>query len=65
MQNSYEIDAEVADRICLGVLKEHREFLIKTLGAYTDDGKWLHPDDVVRHGSLIKQLDGVIDYFGG
>lgn len=65
MQDRYEIDAEVADRICLGVLKDHREFLAKTLGAHHVAGKWLHPDDVVHHGLLITQLDGVIEYFGG
>lgn len=65
MRNSYEIDAEVADQISLQILKDHREYLAKTLAAHTDEGKWLHPDDVERHGILVKQLDGVIDYFGG
>jgi hypothetical protein len=29
------------------------------------DGYWMHPDDIVLNGKLIRAMDILIDYFGG
>ena len=68
-----EIDFDTADRITVLTLKEQRKYLKKELADWeknpkTDDnptGKWLHPEDVVNHTVMIKNLTSVIKYFGG
>lgn len=64
MSKGLEIDYETADRITLLCLKDQRGYLQIELDAY-DEGKWLHPEDVVKNGQLIKALDVLIDYYGG
>jgi hypothetical protein len=61
----YIIDCESADRICLAVLKDHRDMLQKDLDEYLL-GAYLHPDDVKKHKKLVKRMTYLIDnYFGG
>jgi hypothetical protein len=64
MSKGLEIDYETADRITLLCLKDQRTYLQIELDAY-DEGKWLHPEDVVRNQQLIKAIDVLIDYYGG
>jgi len=67
------IPFELADQVTLVSLKEHRGYLKKELKQWnknpkTDDnpeGYWLHPDDVVKNTILIKQMDAIIEYYGG
>lgn len=60
----YKIDCETADRICLTVLKDHRDYLQKELNNY-EQGGYLHPEDVVKNKKLVKKMTYLIDnYFG-
>ena len=68
-----ELEAEIADRIALIVLREHRSILQKQLTSWQKNprseanptGYWLHPDDVVNNMQLVAALDLIIQYFGG
>ena len=68
-----ELEAEIADRIALIVLREHRNILQKQLTSWQKNprsetnptGYWLHPDDVVNNMQLVASLDLIIQYFGG
>ncbi len=57
------IDGETADRITVLTLKEQRKYLKKELADYKK-GEYLHPEDVVKNGELIKHMDALIKYFG-
>lgn len=57
------IDGETADRITMLTLKEQRKYLKKELADYKK-GEYLHPEDVVKNGELIKHMDALIKYFG-
>ena len=67
-----ELEAEVADKIALAVLKEQRAYLKKELrqwqknpkSATNPTGYWLHPEDVVGNMQLIAALDLLVGYFG-
>jgi hypothetical protein len=60
----YKIDCDVADSICLAVLKDHRDYLQSELDAHKE-GAWLHPDDVVKNEKLVKKMTYLIEnYFG-
>jgi len=60
----YRIDCETADRICIAVLKDHRDFLQEKLNDY-ERGGYLHPEDVLKNRKLIKRITYLIDnYFG-
>ena len=68
-----ELEAEIADRIALIVLREHRNILQKQLTSWQKNprsetnptGYWLHPDDAVNNMQLVASLDLIIQYFGG
>lgn len=64
MSKGLEIDYETADRITVLCLKDQRFYLQSELDAY-EEGKWLHPEDVVRNQELIKAMNVLIPYFGG
>jgi len=64
MIKGLEIEYEIADRITLTNLIDHRKMLIKSLYDYKV-GMWLHPEDVVRNAELITALDILIPYYGG
>jgi len=57
------IDGETADRITVLTLKEQRKYLKKELADHKK-GEYLHPEDVVKNGELIKHMDALIKYFG-
>lgn len=57
------IDGDTADKITVLTLKEQRSYLKKELAAYKK-GEYLHPEDVVKNGELIKHMDVLIKYFG-
>ena len=69
----FTIPWEAADQITLASLINHRGYLKTELKQWkknpkTDDnpdGYWLHPEDVARNTILIKQLDSIIEYYGG
>ena len=64
MSNGITIDFDTADRITLLVLKDQLKYLRKELKDYKD-GKFLHPEDVVRNAEIIAALELLIPYYGG
>ena len=64
MSAGLSIDFDTADRITLLVLKDQLKYLRKELEDYKD-GKFLHPEDVVRNAEIIAALELLIPYYGG
>ena len=64
MSSGITIDFDTADRITLLVLKDQLKYLRKELEDYKD-GKFLHPEDVVRNAEIIAALELLIPYYGG
>jgi hypothetical protein len=64
MKNGLELDYETADRITLLNLEDQKKYLIKELEDYKE-GKWLHPDDVIKNGEIIRAMELLIPYYGG
>lgn len=64
MSNGLTIDFDTADRITLLVLKEQLKYLRKELEDFKE-GKYLHPEDVVRNAEIIAALELLIPYYGG
>jgi len=68
-----EIPFEVADGITKANLIDARKYLRSELEEWNanpqDDmnpeGYWMHPDDIVINGKLIRAMDLIIDYYGG
>ena len=64
------IDFETADFITRLNLTEARDSMEKELKQFydtqeTENPYWLHPDDVVNNQLLIKQIDNILNYYGG
>ena len=64
MRNGITIDFDTADRITLLVLKDQLKYLRKELEDFKE-GKYLHPEDVVRNAEIIAALELLIPYYGG
>ena len=64
MSNGITIDFDTADRITLLVLKDQLKYLRKELEDFKE-GKYLHPEDVVRNAEIIAALELLIPYYGG
>jgi len=64
MSKGITLDFDTADRITLLVLKDQLKYLRKELEDYKE-GKWLHPEDVVRNAEIIAALELLIPYYGG
>jgi hypothetical protein len=64
MGKGLEIDYDIADKIALSSLKDHRKFMKKDLKDYKN-GKYLHAEDVVRNAELIYAIELIISYYGG
>jgi len=64
MSKGITIDFDTADRITLLVLKDQLKYLRVELEDYKD-GKFLHPEDVVRNAEIIAALELLIPYYGG
>ena len=64
MAGKLEIDIETGERICLLSLKDHRKYLKKELKAHKK-GAWMHPEDVDKNHMMIKQINSILDYYGG
>ena len=68
-----ELDGDIADRIALLVLEEHRDLLKEQLTQWKKNSKseanptgyYLHADDIVGNMQLVISLDLLIRYFGG
>jgi hypothetical protein len=68
-----ELDGDIADRIALLVLQEHRDLLQEQLTKWQKNpkseanpqGYYLHPEDVTGNMQLVAALDLIIGYFGG
>ena len=67
------IPVEVADNITRVNLLEAKRYLQSELDAWAENpkdelnptGVWMHPDDVVGNGKLIRAFSMIIDYYGG
>ena len=64
MSAGLSIDFDTADRITLLVLKDQLKYLRKELEDFKE-GKYLHPEDVVRNAEIIAALELLIPYYGG
>ena len=64
MSKGITIDFDTADRITLLVLKDQLKYLRKELEDFKE-GKYLHPEDVVRNAEIIAALELLIPYYGG
>lgn len=64
--NGLTIDYETADRITLLSLKEQLNYLQTELDDHTNNGTWMHPEDVDKSLSkYIPALKLLIDFYGG
>jgi hypothetical protein len=60
------IPYEVADGITLAVLEDQYNYLTQELKDHKQNGKWMHPEDVVNsEQNLIPALKILIKHFGG
>lgn len=64
------INYETADLITRLNLTDARDYMKSELKKYndtmeTENPYWLHPDDVVNNQILIKQIDNILNYYGG
>jgi hypothetical protein len=64
------INYETADLITRLNLTEARDYMKSELKKYndtmeTENPYWLHADDVVNNQILIKQIDNILNYYGG
>ena len=64
MRRGITLDFDTADRITLLVLKDQLKYLRKELEDFKN-GKWVHPEDVVRNAEIIVALELLIPYYGG
>ena len=64
MRRGITLDFDTADKITLLVLKDQLKYLRKELEDFKN-GKWVHPEDVVRHAEIIAGLELLIPYYGG
>jgi hypothetical protein len=64
MSKGITLDFDTADRITLLVLQDQLKYLRKELEDYKE-GKWLHPEDVVKNAEIIAALELLIPYYGG
>ena len=64
MSRGITLDFDTADRITLLVLHDQLKYLRKELEDYKE-GKWLHPEDVVKNAEIIAALELLIPYYGG
>ena len=64
MSRGITLDFDTADRITVLVLQDQLKYLRKELEDYKE-GKWLHPEDVVRNAEIIAALELLIPYYGG
>jgi hypothetical protein len=64
------INYETADLITRLNLTDARDYMKSELKKYndtmeTENPYWMHPDDVVNNQILIKQIDNILNYYGG
>jgi hypothetical protein len=67
------IPFEVADGITKANLIDARNYLNSELQQWQEnpkdelnpDGYWMHPDDIVNNGKLVRALNLIIGYYGG
>ena len=64
MRRGITLDFDTDDRITLLVLKDQLKYLRKELEDFKN-GKWVHPEDVVRNAEIIVALELLIPYYGG
>jgi len=65
MTKGLEISLEIADMIALASLKDQYTYLKEETRLHLEEGKWLHPEDLVKNGQLINALELLIPFYGG
>ena len=64
MSRGLMLDYDIADKITLLTLQDQLKYLRKELEDFKN-GKWVHPEDVVRNAEIIVALELLIPYYGG
>jgi hypothetical protein len=65
-QSGLSIPYEVADGITLAVLQDHLSYLRQELKEHLEEGKWMHPEDVIKsREEYIPALETLVKFFGG
>lgn len=62
MSKKVELNSDVADRLALISLYDHRRYLLESL---EDSVEFLHAEDQERNARLIDAFTEVIKYYGG
>jgi hypothetical protein len=66
MNKGLTLPYDVADGIALAVLEDQYNYLTQELREHKENGRWLHPEDVVNsEQNLIPALKVLIKHFGG
>lgn len=68
-----KLDYETANNITRLTLTDARDYMQSELDQWTanprdednPDGYWMHPEDVVANMKHIKQINFILEYFGG
>ena len=64
MSRGLMLDYDTADKITLLTMQDQLKYLRKELEDFKE-GKWLHPEDVVKNAEIIAALELLIPYYGG
>ena len=64
MSSGLMLDYDIADKITLLTLQDQLKYLRKELEDFKN-GKWVHPEDVVKNAEIIVALERLIPYYGG
>jgi len=64
MSRGLMLDYDIADKITLLTMQDQLKYLRKELEDFKE-GKWLHPEDVVKNAEIIAALELLIPYYGG
>jgi hypothetical protein len=67
------LDSDTCDNITRLTLTEQRDYILSELHKWEADpqsddnpnGYWMHPEDVVNSKVYVKQINSILNYFGG
>lgn len=56
---------EAVDAIVLAAMLDQYTLLKTELYEHHVNGKWMHPEDVIRSKDMLVHIEAIIDYYGG
>jgi hypothetical protein len=65
IKGGVELPYEIADKITLASMQDHRKMLKKQLNDHAKKGTWMHESDVAMNTKLVNCFDELIKYYGG